>query len=125
MRKRFPESRWHQYDPVNRDAILEGTKLAFGEYVNPVYHLDQTDVILSLDADFLGHGPAKVPMARAFSARRRPSDLKGKPTRLYVAESSLSITGASAGPQTANQGKSGRGLDACPGQEIRQGIRDD
>jgi molybdopterin-containing oxidoreductase family iron-sulfur binding subunit len=98
VRKRFPESRWHQYDPVNRDAILEGTKLAFGEYANPVYHLDQTDVILSLDADFLGHGPAKLAMARAFADRRRPSALKDKerPTRLYVTESTLSITGANA-----------------------------
>ena len=35
----------------------EGSRLAFGEYVNTVYHLDEADVIVSLDADFLSAGP--------------------------------------------------------------------
>ena len=49
----LPQAKWHQYEPLSRDAVLEGAKLAFGEYVNTVYHLNQAEVIVSLDADFL------------------------------------------------------------------------
>ena len=63
-----------------------GPKLAFGEDVDPVYHFDRADVILSLDADFLACGSAR-PGAdeRAFAARREPK--QGAMNRLYVAES--------------------------------------
>ena len=29
--KMFPEARWHSYEPVDDDAVREGTRLAFGE----------------------------------------------------------------------------------------------
>ena len=56
----FPQAKWHQYEPLSRDTVREGSKLAFGEYVNTVYHLDQADVIVSLDADFLSAGPGEL-----------------------------------------------------------------
>ena len=36
--------------------MREGTRLAFGKPVNPVYHFEQADVIVSLDSDFLSFG---------------------------------------------------------------------
>src|SRR6202043_1586690 len=50
--KVFPEAKWHQYEPVNRDMAYRGARLAFGEAVNTIYQLDRVDVVLSLDADF-------------------------------------------------------------------------
>src|SRR5437899_2614635 len=52
------------------------------------------EVILALDADFLGCGPAHLRYVRDFAARRRP----GAPemNRLYVLESTLTTTGAKA-----------------------------
>ena len=38
------------------DYVHEGTRLAFGKPVNPVYHFDQADVVVSLDSDFLTSG---------------------------------------------------------------------
>src|SRR5439155_13797056 len=32
----FPGMMWHQWEPVNRDNIREGLRLAFGSYVNAV-----------------------------------------------------------------------------------------
>jgi molybdopterin-containing oxidoreductase family iron-sulfur binding subunit len=52
----FPQAKWHQYEPCSRDTAREGAKQAFGEYVNTVYHFDQADVVVSLDADFLCSG---------------------------------------------------------------------
>jgi MoCo/4Fe-4S cofactor protein with predicted Tat translocation signal len=49
----YPEARVHQHEPVGRESIRDGARLAFGDEVNPVYHFDRADVILSLDSDFL------------------------------------------------------------------------
>src|SRR5262249_47432052 len=56
----FPEARWHQWDPIGRDAARGGSQRAFGEYVDTRYRLERADVILSLDADFLDFGPGRV-----------------------------------------------------------------
>ena len=92
----FPEAKWHQYEPCSRDAVREGAKLAFGEYVNTVYHLDQAEVIVSLDADFLSAGPG----ACAMRATLRISGGSPAPSptmnRLYVVESTPTVTGAMA-----------------------------
>ena len=69
---RFPSAKWHQWDPASRDNARAGAKLAFGEYVDAQYRFDQADVILSLDADFLGCGPGSLRYARDFAAPAAP-----------------------------------------------------
>src|SRR6476620_7503277 len=84
---RFPSAKWHQWDPASRDTARVGAKLAFtGEYVDAQYRFEQADVILSLDADFLGSGPGGLRYAREFAARRRPENA-ALMNRLYVVES--------------------------------------
>ena len=61
----FPEAKWHQYEACGGDSVREGARLAFGKPVNTVYHFDQADVIVSLDADFLTCGAG----TRALRAR--------------------------------------------------------
>jgi len=48
----FPESKWVQWEPVNRDNVRAGSQLAFGQYVETRYNLEKADIILSLDGDF-------------------------------------------------------------------------
>jgi molybdopterin-containing oxidoreductase family iron-sulfur binding subunit len=90
----YPQAKWHVYEPVNRDNVLEGSKLAFGEVVETRYDLSKADLIVSLDADFLSAGfPGNVRYIRDFAARRNPdADMN----RLYVIESTPSSTGAKA-----------------------------
>ena len=92
----FPAAKWHQYEPVGRDAAREGARMAFGQYVNTVYRFDRADVILALDADFLGSGPGSVRYARDFADRRRVTGPGSTMNRLYVVESVLTSTGAMA-----------------------------
>ena len=92
----LPKAKWHQYEAASRDNVRAGTVLAFGEPLNVVYRLDKADVIVSLDADFLGTGPGKLHYAREFARRRQVGDGKGTMNRLYVAENTPSITGAKA-----------------------------
>ena len=91
---KYPEARWAQYEPANRDHARAGALMAFGEDVQVQYHLDKADVILALDADFLSCGPASLRYARQFADRRRlPS---GSMNRLYAVESTLTTVGATA-----------------------------
>ena len=92
---RFPSMRWHQWDPASRDNARVGAKLAFGEFVDAHYRFEHADVILSLDADFLGGGPGALRYARDFTARRRPENAD-RMNRLYAIESMPTSTGARA-----------------------------
>lgn len=94
--KRFPNAKWYQWEPANRDNAHAGARMAFGQLVNVTYRLDKADVILSLDADFLSATglPGNLRYARDYSARRkRPGDHMN---RLYAVESTPSLTGAMA-----------------------------
>jgi molybdopterin-containing oxidoreductase family iron-sulfur binding subunit len=108
--KIYPQAKWHVYEPVNRDNVLEGAKLAFGEPVETRYDFSKADVIVSLDADFLSAGfPGNTKYIRDFAARRNPPDVlpnenlvdragssSRNMNRLYVIESTPSSTGAKA-----------------------------
>ncbi len=93
--KAYPQAKWHVYEPANRDNVLEGAKLAFGQPVETRYDFSKADVVVSLDADFLYAGfPGFARYARDFAKRRNPD--AGEMSRLYVAESTPSSTGAKA-----------------------------
>jgi molybdopterin-containing oxidoreductase family iron-sulfur binding subunit len=92
----FPSAKWHQYEPVSHDHARAGARLAFGEYVDAQYRFDKADVILALDADFLFCGPGTVRYARDFADRRRLLDGQAQMNRLYIVESTPSVTGTLA-----------------------------
>jgi len=94
--KRLPSARWHQYEPIGRDAVRAGARLAFGEVVNTLYRVENAEVILALDADFLTSGPGAVRYAREFAAKRRVQDGNTTMNRLYAVESTPSLTGTMA-----------------------------
>jgi MoCo/4Fe-4S cofactor protein with predicted Tat translocation signal len=92
--KIYTQAKWHVYEPINRDNLLEGAKQAFGQPVETRYDFEKADVIVSLDADFLYAGfPGNVRYIRDFAKRRNPD---GKMNRLYVIESTPTTTGAKA-----------------------------
>ena len=78
---KFPGAKWHEYEPLGTDALPA------------IYHFDKADLIVSLGSDFLCHGPLSLKYARDFAAGRRRSE---RMNRLYVVESSLTLTGAMA-----------------------------
>jgi len=110
--QRFPEAKWYQWDPFNRDNVRAGGQMAFGRYVETQYRLIEADVIVSLDSDFLGSSfPGFTMYAREFAARRRPEkDVSMRPittveykplpdrpmSRFYAIESTPANTGAKA-----------------------------
>jgi MoCo/4Fe-4S cofactor protein with predicted Tat translocation signal len=92
----LPQAKWHQYEPVSRDHVYDGARLAFGEAVETQYRLNRARVIVSLDADLFGGGPAPVRYARDFANGRRVRAAGGEMNRLFVAEPMPTPTGAVA-----------------------------
>ena len=70
--KLYPSAKWYQWEPLGHGRRM-GAQMAFGEFLNPVYHFDQADVVLSIDANFLGSGPGGVQYARDFGLRSAAS----------------------------------------------------
>jgi MoCo/4Fe-4S cofactor protein with predicted Tat translocation signal len=96
--KRLPQARLIQYDPVNRDSARRASKAAFGDFYDAQYMLDQADVILSLDADFLSGitHPGFVKLSRDYAKRRKLIDASVEMNRLYAVESMPTTTGFKA-----------------------------
>src|SRR5262249_15709726 len=97
--ERYPEARWIQFEPVNDDNALAGAQLAFGRYVEGHFDLTAADAILALDSDFLIEGPDRLRHAFAFAARRdvlAGDGSSAQMSRLYVLESTPTLTGAKA-----------------------------
>jgi molybdopterin-containing oxidoreductase family iron-sulfur binding subunit len=102
----FPEARWCQYEPCGQDAAREGARRAFGRELTAVYDFTKADVVLALDADFLGTGPGHVRYCRDFASRRKVRQnvpagsteyvTADRMNRLYAVEAMPSVTGSSA-----------------------------
>ena len=85
-----------QWEPFGRHNAREGSRLAFGEYVDAQYAIEKADVILSLDADFLCAGTGGLKHARAFASRRRIEGDRAQLNRFYAVESTPTNTGTKA-----------------------------
>jgi MoCo/4Fe-4S cofactor protein with predicted Tat translocation signal len=93
---KFPAARWHQYEPVTTHTVQAGARLAFDQDVTPLYHFDKAAVVLALEADFFAGEPGTVRYAHDFAQQRHVLDESKSMNRLYVVESTLSLTGAMA-----------------------------
>src|SRR5438105_5732158 len=94
--KTFPKMRWCVYDPLLSEAQNFATQISFGDNSRLVPRLEQADVILALDSDFLDCGEGDLSSTRAFSSRRRVASPKYAMNRLYVVENRFTLTGAMA-----------------------------
>ncbi len=100
----YPNAKWMQWDPLNRDSAYTASKAAFGDYYDAQYRLDGADVIVSLDADFLSGitHPGFLKLAADFTGRRKflPTPANPNPAlemnRLYAVESTPTTTGFKA-----------------------------
>ena len=93
----YPQAQLVQWEPVNQDASRAASKAAFGSYTDAQYKLEEADVILSLDADFLGGiaHPGFLPLAAGYAERRRYEEGKTM-NRMYVVETMPTVTGFKA-----------------------------
>jgi molybdopterin-containing oxidoreductase family iron-sulfur binding subunit len=93
----WPNAKFLQYDPINRDSAYAATAAAFGSPMDAQYRIAGADVIVSLDADFLSGiaQPGFHKLAGDY-ARRRKLDGGAEMNRLYAVESAVTTTGMKA-----------------------------
>lgn len=93
--ERYPEARWIRWEPVSRDAIRQGAKLAYGRAVESVPRLGRADILVSIDGDLLDASPGRLRHARELASRRNPA--RGvSMSRVYAIETTPTLLGASA-----------------------------
>ena len=94
---KYPAAKLVQYDAVNGDNARAASKAAFGDYFDTQYKLEDADVILALDADFLNGiaFPGFLPMAAVYAERHRYEAGKTM-NRMYVVETMPTVTGFKA-----------------------------
>jgi MoCo/4Fe-4S cofactor protein with predicted Tat translocation signal len=92
IKTELPNSRWIQYEPINKDNAMAGAKMAFGSPVQTIYKLDQADRVLSLDKDIFSD--FNVRYTKDYIKKRNFSEEQKEINRLYTIETTISITGA-------------------------------
>jgi MoCo/4Fe-4S cofactor protein with predicted Tat translocation signal len=84
LQQACPKLLWAEYEPWSANTGIS-------------YNLDKADVIVSLDADFLGASDGTVQTIAGFAAgRRRLGKTQETMSRLYVVEGRFSLTGGMA-----------------------------
>ncbi|HEU5054726.1 MAG TPA: TAT-variant-translocated molybdopterin oxidoreductase [Hanamia sp.] len=93
---KFPGSRHVQYDAVSCSGMIEANEASYGKKYIPAYRFDKAKVIVSLDADFLGHWISPVVFAKQYAVGRRIDEKNPSMSRHIQFEGYYSMTGANA-----------------------------
>ncbi len=93
--RQYPQAQWHQFDGLQTGAHA-GAVQAFGRPVQTRYDFANADVVLSLDADFLGPGPGQLAYNKGFSERRRVRSADDTMNRVYALAVTPTITSGMA-----------------------------
>ena len=92
----FTNFKWVEYDAVSYSAILEANAISFGKEVIPDYHFRNTDIVVSINADFLGTWICPVHFIPDYISRRKLDNGEKSMLRHIHFESGMSLTGANA-----------------------------
>ena len=84
------------WEPVAPLPEIYAMKALYGKALFSKLHLDRADVILSLQADFLGAETNAPVFVQDFAARRAISSPSDSMNRLWVLEGGMSLTGSNA-----------------------------
>ena len=99
LQERLPKLSICCYDAAAGDAMRNATKAVFGKPANQTLALDEADLIVALQADFLGTDKGMLAASTSFAKRRDP--INGDMNRLYVVEGGFTSTGAAADSRLA------------------------
>ena len=92
--KAHPSATWVDYSATQRNAEVEGCRLAFNQAARPHYNMTDAKIIVALDDDFLSEGPSAVRLTKETAAKRKPNS--EWMSRIYSVESNFTVTGGFA-----------------------------
>ncbi len=88
--------KWVRYDSISYSAMLEANSACFGKNVIPDYNFQNADLIVSVNADFLGTWLCPVHFIPKYVSRRKVDQGQNDMLRHIQIESHLSLTGSNA-----------------------------
>lgn len=99
LMERFKNISWHEFDPVSNTNERDGLEKAFGKGVwKPQYSLENAEVIISFDSDFLEGHSDSINLSSGWASKRDPEKIM---SRVWVLENSLTCTGMKADERIA------------------------
>ncbi|HEX8325037.1 MAG TPA: TAT-variant-translocated molybdopterin oxidoreductase, partial [Tepidisphaeraceae bacterium] len=96
FKAKYPQAKIYEYEAVSRDSELTAGKLAFGQPVRQLLDLKKAKIIVSFDADLFGHHPNALRHTNDWVQNRKSVDTTKTMNRMYVLESTYSVTGSNA-----------------------------
>ncbi|WP_279635599.1 TAT-variant-translocated molybdopterin oxidoreductase [Corallococcus carmarthensis] len=118
IQERFPRARIIPCGAALADGRREGTRLAYGRPLDVVHDVGRA-VVVALDDDFLSTSqPGNLRAARDFMHARNPEALN----RLWVAESTLTLTGGFADERLRMRPSQGVALMLALAAEVGAGL---
>ncbi len=97
LQAKYPSAQVVTYDPVSSSAILQANEATFGLKTIPNYKFKEADVIVSLNADFLGTWISPTEYAKDYASNRKLKSIKNATmNRHYQVEGHMSMTGSNA-----------------------------
>jgi molybdopterin-containing oxidoreductase family iron-sulfur binding subunit len=94
--KSTPGARHFVYEPVHDGPRRRAWRDIFGSDGELIADYSKADIIVSLEADFLGTEPRTLESTRQYAGRRNPDENNNKLNRLWVVESAMTTTGSNA-----------------------------
>ena len=93
---RLPKATWVEFEPISDEPPMGVARQIYGANLRPFYRFAKAKRIVSLDADFLMSESGSLQYARDFAKGRKVTKKDDPMSRLYVAESNLTVTGSMA-----------------------------
>ncbi len=97
----FKDAKHVVYDPLSNSAILDSYEVCFGSRTLPRYHFEKAEVIVGIDADFLGTWISPVEFTNAYRSARKLNGKESKFAYHVQIESRVSLTGSNADKRIA------------------------
>ena len=95
LKEQFPQAALYSDEPLGLAEVFTAAEKLFGPNTTIRPQFDSADIIVSLDADFLG-AEQTIEGTRAFTRRRRVQGSAETMNRLYCVENRFTITGGMA-----------------------------
>jgi molybdopterin-containing oxidoreductase family iron-sulfur binding subunit len=99
--KKFSRFKQVEFSTAGNDSLFKAQELNYGTAVIPSYRFDRADVVVSFGADFLGTWLSPSEFSNQWSKTRQLKSKDSGLSKLYVVESTLSLTGSNADERIA------------------------
>lgn len=92
----YPTAKHVVYDSISYSGMLEANQATLGKAVIPSYDFKKADVIVSVNADFLGNWLGGLSFVNDYATRRKVNGTDGNMSMHFHFEPALSLTGSNA-----------------------------